>query len=550
MEKTRKRLYRLKVKCSKCNKQVDSDYKSEHVKRTHKGEVNIQFFPVVDPKQPKLQFHAVSGKNNNNESNIDDPVVCDVDCFGDNSDLIKSSTDEGGSNIEYQVPQIDDDFGNSSTVDTVNSTSNEDDRIFDAPETDKVYDAEKNIQHWSDSVNPVSSASIISSSVVIGSQGESVDVKSKDQSSCPVSILELSDCPNQPILKEYDRKHFPGETASRDFNPSLFKKFPWASFDQAEKKIVCFACYQFGNDKTFSFKNWRKPEKLTKHAKSENHLSAMAKWIGLRINKNKKTSVLAQLESAHKDLVNKNRAYMKVIIESILYTAQQNLPQRGHTEERSNISMQSDINRGNLIELLSLRCKDIPWLSERLNSQLETHRQWISPVVQNEIIDIIASLVIKDISKAVEEADRFSIIVDETTDISTTEQVSVCLRFVDEGRIRETFIGFHDVKSTTGEALFELICEVLDSNGFQIKSLVGQCYDGASNMSGKVKGVAARVREVAVRALYVHCYGHRLNLALQDTLQDNVCVRNALGIIQTLHNFSILPRGKVFFVML
>ena len=100
-------------------------------------------------------------------------------------------------------------------------------------------------------------------------------------------------------------------------------------------------------------------------------MSAMAKWMGLRVNKNKKTSVLAQLESAHKDLVNKNRAYMKVIVESILYTTQQNIPKRGHTEERSNISMQSDINRGNLIELLSLRCKDIPWLSERLNSQLD-----------------------------------------------------------------------------------------------------------------------------------------------------------------------------------
>ena len=105
-------------------------------------------------------------------------------------------------------------------------------------------------------------------------------------------------------------------------------------------------------------------------------------------------------------------------------------------------------------------------LSERLNSQLESHKQWLSPVVQNEIIDIIASLVIKDISKAVEEADRFSIIDDETTDITTTELVSVCLRFVDEGRIRETFIGFLDVRSSTGEALFELICEVLHSNGF------------------------------------------------------------------------------------
>ena len=35
---------------------------------------------------------------------VEDPAVGDVDCFGDNSDSIKSSTDEGGSNIEYQVP--------------------------------------------------------------------------------------------------------------------------------------------------------------------------------------------------------------------------------------------------------------------------------------------------------------------------------------------------------------------------------------------------------------------------------------------------------------
>ena len=63
-------------------------------------------------------------------------------------------------------------------------------------------------------------------------------------------------------------------------------------------------------------------------------------------------------------------------------------------------------------------------------------------------------------------------------------------------------------------------------------------------MLGKVKGVAKRVREVAPHALYVHCYGHRLNLALQDTLQDNVCIRNELGIIQTLHNFFNTPKKE------
>ena len=154
-------------------------------------------------------------------------------------------------------------------------------------------------------------------------------------------------------------------------------------------------------------------------------------------------------------------------------------------------------------------------------------------------------MVLKYISEAVNEAGKFSIIVDETTDISTTEQVSICLRFVDStGITRETFIGFHAVNSTTGEALFELICSVLNSSSLKLTSLVGQCYDGDSNMSGREKGVAARVREVSPRAVYVHCYGHRLNLALQDTLKDNECLRNALGVIQTLHNYFNTPKRE------
>ena len=56
--------------------------------------------------------------------------------------------------------------------------------------------------------------------------------------------------------------------------------------------------------------------------------------------------------------------------------------------------------------------------------------------------------------------------------------------------------------------------------GLDIEHLVGQCYDGASNMSGSGKGVAAKVQEVVPNALYVHCHAHLLNLALQDTLEQ------------------------------
>ena len=78
----------------------------------------------------------------------------------------------------------------------------------------------------------------------------------------------------------------------------------------------------------------------------------------------------------------------------------------------------------------------------------------------------------------------------------------------------------------------------------RIEDVVGQCYDGASNMTGKEKGVAARVQEVAPKALYVHCYGHLLNLALQDTLQENVVIRNALGVVQSIHHFFNSPKRE------
>ena len=43
------------------------------------------------------------------------------------------------------------------------------------------------------------------------------------------------------------------------------------------------------------------------------------------------------------------------------------------------------------------------------------------------ILNIASDLVLKDISKAVEEAGKFSIIVDETADVSNMEHVSACV---------------------------------------------------------------------------------------------------------------------------
>jgi hypothetical protein len=76
-----------------------------------------------------------------------------------------------------------------------------------------------------------------------------------------------------------------------------------------------------------------------------------------------------------------------------MFPAQQNIAMRGHVEDRKNIWEVSDIIRGNFLELLHFRCKDLPWLKQKLQSQLEAHAQWTSPRIQNELIGIVSDMV-------------------------------------------------------------------------------------------------------------------------------------------------------------
>ena len=56
-------------------------------------------------------------------------------------------------------------------------------------------------------------------------------------------------------------------------------------------------------------------------------------------------------------------------------------------------------------------------------------------------------------------------------------------------------------------------------------------------MSGIRKSLATRTKECSPLGKYVHCYGHLLHLALQDTMTEIETLRNALGTIQSLYNF-------------
>ena len=69
------------------------------------------------------------------------------------------------------------------------------------------------------------------------------------------------------------------------------------------------------------------------------------------------------------------------------------------------------------------------------------------------------------------------------------------------------------------------------TNHLDPSKMRGQAYDGASNMSGKTSGTAARVSSVYPLAQYTHCASHSLNLAVVGSIQE-ASVRNMIGVVE------------------
>ena len=91
----------------------------------------------------------------------------------------------------------------------------------------------------------------------------------------------MYDEPVRPILDIYAPKTFSNERWSRDFQASWYKIYTWLDFSLDDSCGFCYACYKYGNGE-FQFRNWKKTEKLKKHAKSEDDKLSMVKWMGRR----------------------------------------------------------------------------------------------------------------------------------------------------------------------------------------------------------------------------------------------------------------------------
>ncbi|KAJ8869511.1 hypothetical protein PR048_028502 [Dryococelus australis] len=163
---------------------------------------------------------------------------------------------------------------------------------------------------------------------------------------------------------------------------------------------------------TKRYTNWKKAlKKFKANECSDSHLQEVlsCKLVteGLPINAQLKTSLVGNQECAYKCLLK--------ILSTVKFLARQGLAFRGH-----------QLGEGNFQQLLQMRAEDCPELKSWLKRKLD----WCSPDIQNEMLQLLANELVR--------------------------------RYVDEKLSPvELFVVLHDADSTTGEAISNIMFDVL-----------------------------------------------------------------------------------------
>ncbi|XP_042396855.1 zinc finger MYM-type protein 1-like [Zingiber officinale] len=207
------------------------------------------------------------------------------------------------------------------------------------------------------------------------------------------------------------------------------------------------------------------------------------------------------------------------------FLLKQGLSFRGHDESSNSL------NRGNFLELLQWYSQRNEEVSKVVNQNAPGNNQMISPTIQKDLTRACASeitlSIIEDIGNNV-----FSLMVDESRDISVKEQMGVVLRYVNKrGQVIERFLAIVHVSDTSSRSLKDAIDALFAKHGLSLSRLRGQGYDGASNMRGEFNGLKSLILQENPFASYIHCFSHQLQLVIIAVAKSNL---NAM--IQVLEN--------------
>lgn len=284
-------------------------------------------------------------------------------------------------------------------------------------------------------------------------------------------------------------------------------------------------------------------------------------------------NIMNQINSQRLHQVQENRQRLKPIIESILFLGRQNIALRGHRDDGKlhcdSFSLTERIeepliNEGNFRELLRYRVNSGDTQLENHLKNSSSNATYISKSTQNELIACCAEEIKFKILQRIKEAKYYCIMFDETTDISHTSQLSLCISYVHNSSRHEDFIAFVDVHEkcfgnlapsfeprVTGKVLGELVLKEMQDLNLDPLHCVGIGTDGCSLMISEQQGAVAEIKKMAINASRCMCFNHALNLSISKTSSVQ-SIRNSIGIMKEVVSFfnASAKRNHILFHVL
>lgn len=329
----------------------------------------------------------------------------------------------------------------------------------------------------------------------------------------------------------------------------------WLSYNEENHSLHCSVCIAFSNSSDKSnfingMTDWRHVHvRVEEHERTELHLRCSAAYLVER----QQSSISHFLTRSLHEEVKRKREMMERIVDVVKLIGKRGLSYRGTSEEAAYTLDSVEADHGTFLEIIKLLRKydsrtdqhltEVIQKSKRRHSDVKSSRgrgslvTLLSKTTVNSVITVIRDNIRQWISSDIK--DMFAVELDTTQDISTQDQCSVVIRYVDStANIKERLVAVLKCKETTGKAFVELLSEVMTAMKLELRNCVGSSTDGAANMQGKYNGFSTLLSKEAPMQIHVWCHAHVLNLVLAEATST---------VVASVSLFALLNDIAVFF---
>lgn len=136
---------------------------------------------------------------------------------------------------------------------------------------------------------------------------------------------------------------------------------------------------------------------------------------------------------------------------------------------------------------------------------------------------------------------KYSIIIDETTDCSVQKSCAIIVKFFDtvKNEIKTQMLDLVNVyannEGSTGDNIFNMLLNCLHEHGIPLNNLVGFAADGASNIMGKNNSVSSRLKSAVPGITIFKCVAHSIHLCSSEAAKT--LPRACEDLLRNVHNF-------------